>query len=142
MQTESRTRISDADAFGRVAVVYGGLSPEREISLLTGEAVLAALQSKGVDAHGIDAGIDLLEVLANGRFDRAWIALHGRGGEDGSLQGALQLMGLPYTGSGVQGSALAMDKYRSKLLMLGCGLPTPAFRVENPWHHGTAVRNY
>ncbi len=129
MQTESRATIGDAGAFGRVAVVYGGLSPEREISLLTGEAVLAALQGKGVDAHGIDAGIDLLEVLANGRFDRAWIALHGRGGEDGSLQGALQLMGLPYTGSGVQGSALAMDKYRSKLLMMGCGLPTPAFRV-------------
>ncbi|MCH8958371.1 MAG: D-alanine--D-alanine ligase, partial [Proteobacteria bacterium] len=129
MQTESRTRISDADAFGRVAVVYGGLSPEREISLLTGKPVLAALQEKGVDAHGIDAGVDLLEVLANGRFDRAWIALHGRGGEDGSLQGALQLMGLPYTGSGIQGSALGMDKYRSKLLMIGCGLPTPPFRV-------------
>ncbi len=121
--------IRDADAFGRVAVVYGGLSPERDVSLLTGEAVLAALQEKGVDAHGVDAGVDLLEVLASGRFDRAWIALHGRGGEDGIIQGALQLMGLPYTGSGVQGSALGLDKYRSKLLMLGCGLPTPRFRL-------------
>ena len=129
MQTETRKTIRDANAFGRVAVVYGGLSPERDISLLTGEAVLAALQEKGVDAHGVDAADDLLEVLASGGFDRVWIALHGHGGEDGSLQGALQLMGLPYTGSGVQGSALAMDKYRSKLLMLGCGLPTPPFRV-------------
>jgi D-alanine-D-alanine ligase len=121
--------IHDADAFGRVAVVYGGLSPERDVSLLTGEAVLAALQEKAVDAHGVDAGVNLLEVLASGRFDRVWIALHGRGGEDGSIQGALQLMGLPYTGSGVQGSALGLDKYRSKLLMLGCGLSTPRFRV-------------
>lgn len=129
MKTESRMVIRDADAFGRVAVIYGGLSPEREISLLTGVPVLAALQEKGVDAHGVDAGADLLEVLATGRFDRAWIALHGRGGEDGSLQGALQLMDLPYTGSGVQGSALGLDKYRSKLLMIGCGVPTPPFRV-------------
>lgn len=129
MKTESRTSIRNADGFGRVAVVYGGLSPEREISLLTGEAVLAALQERDVDAHGVDAGADLLDVLSAGRFDRVWIALHGRGGEDGSLQGALQLMNLPYSGSGVQGSALAMDKYRSKLLLRGCELPTPPFRL-------------
>ncbi|MEW7980514.1 MAG: D-alanine--D-alanine ligase [Candidatus Sedimenticola endophacoides] len=111
--------------FGRVAVLYGGLSAEREVSLRSGAAVLAGLRRGGIDAHGIDVGADILEVLGRGRFDRAFIILHGRGGEDGVMQGALELLGLPYTGSGVAASALCMDKYRSKLLWQGLGLPTP-----------------
>ncbi len=127
MIAELRIQISDPADFGKVAVVYGGLSTERDISILTGEAVLSALQERAVDAHAVDAGHDLLEVLSGGYFDRVWIALHGRGGEDGSLQGALQLMNMPYTGSGVQGSALAMDKLRSKILFVGSAIPTPPF---------------
>ncbi len=114
-----------AQDFGRVAVLMGGDSAEREISLRSGAAVLAALQQRGVDAHGIDAGADVLRQLETGRFDRAFIILHGRGGEDGVIQGALERLGLPYTGSGVLGSALGMDKHRTKALWRGLGLPTP-----------------
>jgi D-alanine-D-alanine ligase len=126
---ESRHRISDASDFGRVAVMLGGDSSEREVSLLTGAAVLEALKSKGVDAHGWDpAGKSMVE-FANAEFDRVWIALHGPGGEDGALQGALQWLGTPYTGSGVMASAIAMDKVRSKHLFRAAGIPTPEYAV-------------
>lgn len=111
--------------FGKVAVLMGGKSAEREISLLSGNAVLAALQRRHIDAHGIDVGDDLLMVLERGGFDRVFVVLHGRGGEDGTLQGALELLGLPYTGSGVLASALGMDKWRSKLVWQAAGLPVP-----------------
>ena len=124
----TRMRIADPAAFGRVAVLFGGRSAEREISLMTGEAVLGALLRRGVDAHGVDPQHGL-GALLDGGFDRAWIALHGRGGEDGTMQGALETLGLPYTGSGVLASALAMDKLRSKQLFAGWGLATPRWRV-------------
>jgi D-alanine-D-alanine ligase len=113
--------------FGKVVVLMGGQSAEREVSLKSGQAVLDALLRQGVDAHKLDAGPDVLEQLGQGGYDRAFIALHGRGGEDGVIQGALEVLGLPYTGSGVQGSALGMDKYRCKLLWRGMGLPTADF---------------
>ncbi len=113
-------------AFGKVAVMMGGLSAEREISLKSGAAVLASLQRSGVDAYGVDVGGDILEVLAKGQFDRAFNMLHGRGGEDGVIQGALQLLDIPYTGRGVLSSALSMDKMRCKQLWQALGLPTPA----------------
>ncbi|MEN8179054.1 MAG: D-alanine--D-alanine ligase [Pseudomonadota bacterium] len=112
--------------YGKVAVLMGGDSAEREISLRSGMAVLAALQRQGVDAQGVDAGPDVLQLLDEDGFERVFIMLHGRGGEDGVIQGALERIGLPYTGSGVLGSALGMDKYRTKLLWQGAGLPTPA----------------
>lgn len=118
-----------ATDFGKVAVLMGGASAEREVSLKSGNAVLAALQRRGVDAHGIDAGADVLETLAKGRFQRVFIALHGRGGEDGVMQGALEALGLPYTGSGVLASSLGMDKWRSKLLWRAAGLPVPDYRL-------------
>ncbi|TQV64808.1 MAG: D-alanine--D-alanine ligase [Halothiobacillaceae bacterium] len=123
--------MSNASHLGRVAVLFGGWSAEREVSLKSGHAVLEALRARGVDAHGIDADRDVLETLKAGDFDRAFIVMHGRGGEDGVIQGALELIGLPYTGSGVLASALGMDKQRTKQLWLGAGLPTPAFRVLN-----------
>ncbi len=123
------SKVSDPSVFGRVAVLLGGASAEREISLLTGRAVLAALKRRGVDARAVDTREDGLVKLMAGGFDRAWIALHGRGGEDGSMQGALQHLGIPFTGSGVLGSALAMDKLRSKMLLEGSGLRTPSYRV-------------
>ncbi|MFO1436256.1 MAG: D-alanine--D-alanine ligase [Gammaproteobacteria bacterium] len=113
-----------ANDFGRVAVLMGGSSAEREISLISGKAVLTALRSKGVDAHEFDPSHDALEQLR--KFDRAFIVLHGRGGEDGTIQGALQTMGVPYTGSGVMASALCLDKWRTKLVWNACGIPTPA----------------
>lgn len=119
-------KITSAKEFGKVAVLYGGTAAEREVSLKSGAAVLAALQAQGVDAHGIDFNGDLAP-LQSGSFDRVFIALHGRGGEDGQLQGALQTLGIPYTGSGVLGSALGMDKLRCKQLWHGAGLPTPKF---------------
>jgi D-alanine-D-alanine ligase len=119
----------DVKALGKVAVLMGGLSAEREVSLKSGNAVLTALKSQGVDAHGVDVGQDILAVLQAGHYDRVFNALHGRGGEDGTIQGALETLGLPYTGSGVMASALAMDKLRTKLVWLGLGLPTPMFRV-------------
>ena len=113
--------------FGKVAVLYGGKSAEREISIKSGSAVLAALKSKGVDAHAFDPRDQGLEQLIAQRFERAFIVLHGRAGEDGSMQGALQHLGIPYTGSGVMASALAMDKWRTKLMWLATGIPTPRY---------------
>ncbi|PWV61831.1 D-alanine--D-alanine ligase [Plasticicumulans acidivorans] len=126
---ETRKRVTDAAAFGKVAVLFGGWSAEREVSLKSGRAVLAALCRRGIDAHGIDAGRDVLEVLREGAFDRVFIVLHGRGGEDGVIQGALELLGLPYTGSGVQASAIGMDKWRTKLIWQALDLPTLPFRL-------------
>ena len=120
-------RVTRPSEFGRVAVLYGGTSAEREVSLVSGAAVLAALARLGVDAHGIDRGEDVADRLVQGGFDRVFVILHGRGGEDGTIQGALDTLGLPYTGSGVLGSALAMDKHRSKLVWRACGVPTPDF---------------
>lgn len=119
----------DASVFGKVAVLMGGWAAEREVSLVSGRAVLDGLLARGVDAHGIDVGKDVLSVLAAGGFDRVFNVLHGRGGEDGVIQGALEILGLPYTGSGVMGSAIAMDKYRTKLLIHALGLPTPGFTL-------------
>ena len=113
--------------FGKVAVLMGGWSAEREISLLSGKAVLDALQQSDIDAHGIDVNRDIAEVLGAGDYQRALIMLHGRGGEDGAMQGLLEVMGLPYTGSGILGSALAMDKLRCKQLWAAEGFPTPEF---------------
>jgi D-alanine-D-alanine ligase len=117
----------NADRFGKVAVLMGGLSAEREVSLNSGRAVLEALRRKHVDAHGIDADHEVLNTLATGGFDRVFIALHGRGGEDGAIQGALEVLGLPYTGSGVLASALGMDKLRSKRLWAGAGIMVPEY---------------
>jgi D-alanine-D-alanine ligase len=115
--------------FGKVAVLMGGRSAEREISLMSGHGVLKALRSRGVEAHAFDpAERDLAELKRDG-FKRCFIALHGRGGEDGTLQGALEVLGLPYTGSGVMGSAIAMDKWRTKMIWLSAGLPTPRYRI-------------
>ena len=121
--------IEKASTFGRVAVMYGGFSSEREVSIDTGEAVLLALKSRGVDAHAWDpAEKDLAEFAAAG-FDRVWIALHGPGGEDGALQGALEWLSTPYTGSGVMASALAMDKVRSKKLFRSASISTPDYVI-------------
>lgn len=125
----SRRRIDDARGFGRVAVLLGGGSSEREISLISGRAVLEALRRRGVDAAPVDPAEDGMARLVAGEFDRAWNALHGRGGEDGVMQGALETLGIPYTGSGVLGSALAMDKLRSKQLFHAWGLRTPRWVV-------------
>ncbi|MCP1726108.1 D-alanine-D-alanine ligase [Natronospira proteinivora] len=114
---------------GRVAVLFGGDSAERAISLKSGGAVLRALREAGVNAEALDPAEEGLVRLMAGKFDRAFIVLHGRGGEDGTIQGALESMGIPYTGSGVLGSALAMDKLRSKRLWQGEGLPTPPFAL-------------
>jgi D-alanine-D-alanine ligase len=115
-------RITDAKDFGKVAVLLGGGSAEREISLISGRAVLAALQRRGIDATGVDPRDEPLGRLRERGFVRAWIALHGPGGEDGTVQGALEMLGLPYTGSGVMGSALAMDKLRTKRLAAAVGV--------------------
>jgi D-alanine-D-alanine ligase len=117
-------RIVEAAEFGKVAVLYGGASTEREISLVSGAAVLAALKRRGIDATGVDPRDESLFDLRQRGFDRAFIALHGPGGEDGSVQGALEVLGLPYTGSGVQGSALGMDKLRTKRLAAALGVMT------------------
>jgi len=122
--------------FGKVAVLMGGRSAEREISLMSGTAVLEALRRRGVDAHRFDPAEQPLEDLKREKFARVHIALHGRYGEDGTVQGALELMGIPYTGSGVMASALAMDKWRTKLVWLAAGIPTPRFRMlsaETDW---------
>jgi D-alanine-D-alanine ligase len=117
-------RINEASEFGKVAVLYGGASAEREISLISGSAVLAALKRRGIDATGVDPRDESLFDLVKRGFDRACIVLHGPGGEDGSVQGALELLGLPYTGSGVMGSALGMDKLRTKRLAAAMGVMT------------------
>ncbi len=116
-----------ADEFGKVAVLMGGQSSERDISLLSGNAVLQALQSAGIDAVGIDTGNDFYAAITKQKFDRAFIMLHGNYGEDGRAQAALDLMSIPYTGSGHLASALAMDKVRSKMLWAAKGLNTPEF---------------
>jgi len=121
----------DAKAFGKVGVLFGGRSAEREVSNMSGAGVLAALQSKGIDAHAFDPGQRSLAELAAEKFDRVFIALHGRFGEDGSLQGALELLGIPYTGSGVTASSVGMDKITTKIVWLHQGLPTPRYAVLN-----------
>lgn len=115
--------------FGKVAVLFGGWSAEREISLASGKAVLSALQARGVDAHGVDVDRDRLLNLKSEGFDTAWIALHGAGGEDGVAQAVLEVQGLAYTGSRVLASALAMDKARCKAVWVAKGIPTPAYRL-------------
>jgi D-alanine-D-alanine ligase len=115
--------------FGKVAVMFGGKSAEREVSLKSGAAVLAALLRSGVDAHAFDPATRGLHELQEQGFQRVFIALHGRYGEDGTVQGALELMGIPYTGSGVMGSALAMDKFRTKLVWQAMNLPVPDFAL-------------
>lgn len=122
-----RQSLPSVSTFGKVALLMGGWSAEREVSLNSGKAVLAALQAAGVDVTAIDADRSVAGALAG--FDRVFNIMHGRGGEDGVLQGALELLGLPYTGSGVLASALAMDKLRTKLLWAGMGLPTPKYVV-------------
>jgi len=121
--------VTDAREFGRVAVLLGGTSSEREISLKSGNACLAALTRRGVDAHAFDPKEKPLGELLTRKFDRVFIALHGPGGEDGTLQGALEFLGLPYTGSGVMGSAIGMDKLRTKRLALAVGIPTTDYMV-------------
>lgn len=124
----------DAQKFGKVAVLMGGTSAEREVSLNSGRAVLDGLLRRGVDAHAVDitAPQDIVDLYQH-NYERAFIVLHGRGGEDGQIQGALQTLGIPYTGSGVMGSAIAMDKYRTKLMWGGVGLPTPDYQLlRNP----------
>ena len=123
----SAMRISDPQLFGRVAVVLGGNSAEREVSLDSGRNVLEALRARGVDAHPVDDIPALLDALRAGHFARVFNILHGRGGEDGVLQGALESLRVPYTGSGVLGSALTMDKVRTKQVWIAQGLPTPRF---------------
>jgi D-alanine-D-alanine ligase len=114
-----------ARGFGKVGVLMGGRSAEREVSLNSGGMVLAALKGKGIDAHAFDPAERGIDALMAERFDRVFIALHGRYGEDGTIQGALELLEIPYTGSGVMASALAMDKWRTKLVWQACGVPTP-----------------
>jgi D-alanine-D-alanine ligase len=116
-----------SNTFGKVAVLLGGKSAEREVSLKSGSAVLAALKSQGVDAEAFDPEKRALQDLE--QYDVAFISLHGRVGEDGTLQGALELLGIPYTGSGVMASAIAMDKWRTKLIWHAAGVTTPAFEV-------------
>jgi len=128
---DRRVVVADASDFGRVAVMYGGDSNERDVSLATGKAVLDALQSRGIDAEGWDPAERSLMEFAGAGFDRVWIALHGPGGEDGALQGALEWLETPYTGSGVMASALAMDKIRSKRLFAAAGVDTPRFVTLN-----------
>jgi D-alanine-D-alanine ligase len=120
---------TDAKAFGKVGVLFGGRSAEREVSIMSGTGVLAALKSCGIDAHGFDPAERTLAELAAEKFDRVFIALHGRYGEDGSLQGALEQLGIPYTGSGVMACAVGMDKIATKKIWLNQGLPTPRYAV-------------
>ncbi|WP_198116413.1 D-alanine--D-alanine ligase [Massilia rhizosphaerae] len=118
---------TEAKAMGKVGVLFGGRSAEREISLISGSGVLQALKSKGIDAHAFDPAERSLAELAAEKFDRVFIALHGRYGEDGTLQGALELLGIPYTGSGVMASSVGMDKITTKIVWLAAGVPTPKY---------------
>jgi D-alanine-D-alanine ligase len=127
-QSAARRASSSAD-FGKVAVVLGGDSCERDISLLTGNAVLSALKRRGVDAHAFDPKDRPVQTLVSERFDRAWLALHGPGGEDGAMQGALEWLGVPYTGSGVLACALTMDKLKTKRVVVGAGYAAPEYAV-------------
>ena len=127
----------EVKSLGRVGVLLGGRSGEREISLMSGNGVLEALLSKGVDAHPFDPGLRCPTELVNEKFDRIFISLHGRYGEDGTIQGLLELLGLPYTGSGVLASALAIDKIATKLVWLSSGLSTPEFqelKADSDWN--------
>jgi D-alanine-D-alanine ligase len=128
--------------FGKVAVLFGGRSAEREVSLKSGAAVLKALQKSGVDAHAFDPALRELSELKDEKFDRVFIALHGRYGEDGTVQGALELMGIPYTGSGVMASAIAMDKWRTKLVWQAAGLPVPEYEALTQPTDWNAVANH
>ena len=128
--------------FGKVAVLFGGRSAEREVSLKSGGAVLAALQRSGVDAHAFDPAQRDLSELKKEKFDRVFIALHGRYGEDGTVQGALELLGIPYTGSGVMASAIAMDKWRTKLVWQAMGLPIPEYEALTQPTDWNAVANH
>ncbi|HRD34220.1 MAG TPA: D-alanine--D-alanine ligase [Rhodocyclaceae bacterium] len=120
---------AEHESFGKVAVLMGGTSAEREVSLMSGRAVLAALQSAGVDAHAFDPAERNPVLLRDEGFGRAFIVLHGRGGEDGTIQGLLEVLGIPYTGSGVMASALSMDKWRTKMIWAANGLPTPRYAI-------------
>ena len=126
-QAAAHYPLPDPAALGKVAVLMGGRSSEREVSLMSGNGVLQALKSRGVDAHAFDPAEESLQALQDGGFDRAFIALHGRYGEDGTIQGALELLGIPYTGSGVMASAICMDKVRTKQIWIAQGLPTPRY---------------
>jgi D-alanine-D-alanine ligase len=128
--------------FGKVAVMLGGTSAERPVSLKSGGAVLAALRRQGVDAHEFDPATRNLGDLISAEFDRVFIALHGRYGEDGCMQGALELLGLPYTGSGVMASALGMDKWRTKLVWRAAGLPTADWEILDAASDFDAVERY
>ncbi|MGC2049686.1 MAG: D-alanine--D-alanine ligase [Gallionella sp.] len=128
-KSDSKTTNRDPAAFGKVAVLLGGRSAEREVSLKSGAAVLAALQRSGVDAYPFDPAVQNLQALVDDGFDHVFIALHGRFGEDGTVQGALELLGIPYTGSGVLASALGMDKWRTKLVWQASGLPVPDYTL-------------
>lgn len=119
----------DPKSFGKVGVLFGGRSSEREVSIMSGSGVLAALKARGVDAHAFDPGTQSLAELEAARFDRVFIALHGRFGEDGTIQGVLETLRVPYTGSGVQASAVAIDKLTAKRIWAAEGLPTPGWRV-------------
>jgi D-alanine-D-alanine ligase len=123
---------TEAAAFGKVGVLFGGRSAERDVSIMSGTGVLNALKSVGIDAHPFDPGQQSLAELADQKFDRVFIALHGRYGEDGSLQGALEQLGIPYTGSGVMASSVAMDKITTKKIWLMHGLPTPNYATIDP----------
>lgn len=122
-------KIDNPEAFGKVAVLMGGSAAEREVSIKSGKAVLQALKRKGVHAVGVDVKEDLVRPLLDKGYDRVFNIIHGRGGEDGVLQGLLESMGIPYTGSGVMASALSMDKLRTKLCWLGQGLATPGWHL-------------
>src|SRR4051794_18876881 len=131
-----------AKALGKVGVLFGGRSAEREVSLMSGSGVLKALQSKGIDAHGFDPAARSLSELAAQKFDRVFIALHGRYGEDGTLQGALEQLGIPYTGPGVLASSIAMDKAMTKRIWLAEGLSTPKFgmlHAQSDWQSVAAT---
>jgi len=137
MRVQQELALINPAQFGRVGVLLGGKSGEREISLMSGQGVLTALQAKGVDAHPFDPGLRPIAELANEKFDRVFIALHGRFGEDGTLQGLLEQFRIPYTGSGVLASALAIDKQATKRIWTSFGLSTPKYRMiqrDTNWH--------
>ena len=121
--------MSALPSLGKVGVLLGGRSSEREVSIMSGTGVLEALRSRGIDAHAFDPGKQSLAELEGANFERVFIALHGRGGEDGTIQGVLETLRVPYTGSGVQASAIAIDKLTTKRIWLQDGIPTPVFRV-------------
>ena len=129
LELQQTNLMSNPKALGKVAVLFGGKSAERDVSLKSGAAVLAALKNRGVDAHAFDPANRPLQELKDEKFDRVFIALHGRYGEDGTVQGALELIGMPYTGSGVMASAIAMDKWRTKLIWQAVGLPIPEYEA-------------